>query len=138
MDKTSNDIQQIVRSENFIPQIRRSVLILVFWHIIACATVMRAFIEWQEKSIFSSQLGRHIDFVLTHGKVYQCATLKHQQGFRLVGFWIFRQAGAFVLQHGILHRLFKLGLEFQSSNRKAVNEQYQVNTPFLGLFAHVL
>ena len=138
MDKTSNDIQQIVRCEDFIPQIGGGVLVSVFRYVIACATVMRAFIEWQEESIFSGQLGRHIDFVLTHGKVYQCATLKHQQGFRLVGFWIFRQAGAFVLQHGILHRLFKLGLEFQCCHRKAVYKQHQVNTPFLGLFAHVL
>ena len=67
MDATRESIFQ----NDFIPQIGGGVLILVFWHIIACATVMRAFIEWQGESIFSGQLGRHIDFVLTHGKVYQ-------------------------------------------------------------------
>ncbi|VGC97519.1 Uncharacterised protein [Klebsiella quasipneumoniae] len=133
MHKTGEDFQQIVRQQHLIPQVAGGVVVGIFRDVVPRAAVMGAFVKRQEEGFIAIKFGRHKHFVLADGKVHQRPAFKGQQRLRFIGAWIFRQTRFLVLRNGVLHRLLKFRLQFQRRHWQAIDEQHQVDTPFLCL-----
>ena len=133
MHEARENFQQVVRQQHLIPQVAGGIVIGIFRDIVPRAAVMGAFVKRQEEGFIALELGRHKNFVLADGKVHQRAAFKGQQRLRFVGARVLRQTRFLVLRYGVLHRLLKFRLQFQRRHWQAIDEQHQVDTPFLCL-----
>ena len=134
MHEARENFQQIVRQQHLIPQVAGGVVVGIFRDIVPRTAVMGAFVKRQEEGFIAIEFGRHKYFVLADGKVHQRPAFKGQQRLGLIGAGIFRQTRFLILRNGVLYRLLKFRLQFQRRYWQAIDEQHQVDTPFLRLY----
>ena len=121
---TAKDFQPALTLPYLLPQIRCTMAALRIRRV--SRSPMVALVEGQEHRRRAGQLGHHVNFAITHGKVHQCSIRERQQRLGSLALRT-RQSVKTVLVNRVVNALGKVGLQLHCGHWQAIEEEHKIN-----------